>query len=340
MELPSELIDNLKKEKPYKKEAQSSCKVQCGISGLEFTCSYAGALFLEASAGYFHPIFAASQEQLYSFYKAHTKGQLSPTDSYLLFLAFAHSSGQIEWAHHATLSPASPKAVRIVENNMRQLVSALEKSAVITHKDFAQPSYRVTAANSELRSIGAWIAEWEENISCFTSGRIDDRTLEQLKEVENRLSTLILSGEKPANYAEVIASWACKAADFPASVAEEWKLIIRSCYSVGRIEKFPIETLKSVREYCECNIEAGSIHFHTLHATLCEGVKNHEDYLGVGFRILPACASGNENESESEKELAEIVQAAPSTYPKAEDYPDSLSFLKAKLAYRVGGFSK
>ena len=52
----------------------------------------------------------------------------------------------------------------------------------------------------------------------------------------------------------------------------------------------PLVLLKEIKDYCECNIEAGSIHFHTLIQVLQEGISIQEksgdnpssDVVGAG----------------------------------------------------------
>ena len=326
-----------------KQEPNGTCNIQCAISGVTFSASHMGSIYIPASAGYFHPVFAASYTQLHALYTAHCKGKLNTTDSYLLFLAFLHSSEQIEWAHHATLSPTNSIATRLVENNLSQLIAVLEKSAVIEHPHFYQPSYKVTKDNSTLATISVWIADWQDNIDSFLAGKVDERTFEALKKVENRLSYLILSGEKPEKFSPVIASWASKTAEFPPDKDQEWQKVIRSCFSINKMFNTPLALLKEIKEYCECNIEVGSIHFHTLHEVLREGIKRHTDYLGgsslaLGYTLLEATPE-KEAELKGDAEVAAIAANAPNAYPQKKGYPDSLSFLKAKLAYRVGSYA-
>jgi len=321
---------------------EGSCKVQCAISGVTFNCSYLGGTYIPASAGYFHPIFAANYTQLHSLYTAHCKGRLPATDSYLLFLAFLHSSEQIEWAHHTTLKPDGAIAIKLVENNLSQLIAVLDKSAVIQHPAFHQPSYKVTRDNSTLATISVWIADWQENIDAFLFGKADEKVFEALKKVENKLSYLILSGEPPESYSPIIASWASKTAEFPAEKDKEWQKVIRSCFSTTKMFNTPLALLKEVKDFCECNIEVGSIHFHTLSEVLREGIRRHTDYLGgsslaLGYTLLETLPD-REAELKGEAEVAEIAAKAPSTYPKKEDYSTSFEFTKAKLAYRVGSY--
>lgn len=313
-------------------------RVTCAISGIRFECSYFETLAIPHTEGYFHPIFAAPYKQLHSFYTAHTKGLLSSNDSYLLFIAFLHSSDAVNWKHPAACNPNDIRTKRLIEANIHQLITVLEKSACIRYPAFKQPSYNVTLANSSLESVPAWIAAWKANIEHFLYGRHlqDDR--ERLQKVENRLERLILSGDSPEKYSHVIAEWADKSAEFPPHKAEEWKRIIRSSYSTNKMFATPIVELKAIKNYCECNIEVGSIHFHSLQTVLKEGISRHVNYLGatntsdLGYTLLPV------DITKADKNTAEIIalaDKAPDKEPLVEDYPTSIDFLRARLAYRV-----
>jgi hypothetical protein len=317
-------------------------RATCAISGIRFNSSYLESVSISHKEGYFHPVFALPYRSLHHLYTKHTKGELTSNDSYLLFISFLHSSGQIEWKHPSTLNPNSSFCKKLIENNLAQLIVVLEKTAVIRHPSFSQPSFKVTLDNSRLDQIPNWIEAWQDNIDSFQKGRISQRERQSLQEVENKLSKLILSGENPEKFSHVIANWANQAAEFPEDRAEEWMKTIRSCFSINKMFNTPLALLKEIKDYCECNIEVGSIHFHTLSHVLKEGISRHVDYLGgsslaLGYTLLesPLDRSATESEKKNEAELLALASTAPERYPEKKDYTDSLSFLKAKLAFRV-----
>lgn len=318
-------------------------RITCAISGIRFNTSFLDDLSIPHTAGYFHPVFALTYSSLHHLYTKHTRGELSPNDSYLLFLAFLHSSDQIKWIVPASLNPNTPATRSLIENNLAQLIRVLEKTGIISHPSFKQPSFRVTAEGSFLEQVPNWIRAWGDNIEDFYTGRASIREQEDLQVMENKLSKLILSGESPEKFAHVIASWASKAAEFPPLRKDEWEKTIRSCFNITKMFNTPLSLLKEIKNYCECNIEIGSIHFHTLSHVLKEGISRHVDYLGgsslaLGYTLLETPLSGTEREKQEAKndaELLALVANAPETYPQQEDYPTSLEFLRAKLAYRV-----
>jgi len=309
-------------------------RIHCAISGLVFNVDSV-PIVLQANAGYYHPIFALEYKQLYTLYSKHIQGHLTPTDSYLLFLAFLHSTEQVDWKHPASCNPRDKGTVQLVENNIQQLIRVIEQTAIIFHPSFKQPSFAVSKDNALLKQVPNWIAAWEDNVIAFSEGYHTQRLQESLMKVENKLSYYIKSGLSPEQYCFAIANWAAKAADFPATEAEEWKRIIRASYNSSKMFSTPIATLREVKEFCEENIEAGSIHFHSLMSTLRAGVKKHKEHLGLGtpealgYTLLPA------NSTAGDVELAAILATSPKAPPERKDYTTRLGFLRAQLRYRV-----
>jgi hypothetical protein len=320
-------------------------RITCAISGIRFDCSFMDSISMGHDIGYYHPIFALPRKRLYSIYTAHSKGELTSTDSYLLFLSLLHSSEKVTWEHPAICKPTEQRTKQIVHNNIAQLIRVLEKTDVIKHPSFKQPHFKLTLDTAHLDQIPNWIKAWEKNIEFFNSSRVAIRQQQSLQEVENRLSLLINSGEKPEKYAYIIATWADEAANFPAEHRDIWMQTIRSCFNITKMFNTPLPLLKEIKDYCECNIEAGSIHFHALCEVLKEGISRHVDYLGgsslaLGYTLLPTLGSGSaledrKKEAENKAEIALLVASAPTEVPDPSDYPKSLDYLKAKIAYRL-----
>tara|TARA_R110000744_G_scaffold380321_1_gene500695 strand:+ start:2900 stop:3679 length:780 start_codon:yes stop_codon:yes gene_type:complete len=224
---------------------------------------------------------------------------------------------------------------------MRQLVAVLEQSRAILHPHFEQPKFRVTYDNSSLEQIPNWIKAWRKNVTNFGELRLDEKEYESLKKLTNKFTYLINNGTEPAVLAQTVANWASRAAEFPKDKIQLYKTTIANSFHRARMFNTPLALLKEVKEYCQSNIDVGSIHFHTLTKTLDAGIKNHIDYLGgdsqsTGYTLLPSI-SANDKEviQRTEAELAIIVSNAPSSEPLAENYSTNLEFLRAKLAYRV-----
>ena len=309
-------------------------RIHCAISGLHFSCDH-GPLVIRAEDGYFHPIFALPYRKLYGLYSKHCAGELTPTDSYLLFLSFLHSVDKIEWKHPATCDPRSTATRVLIENNLSQLIRVIEATGIITIPSFKQPSFVVTRDNSTLASLPNWILAWEKNIQDFEDGYASRETRESLVKLENKLSYYLKSGVDPKDYAFIVANWASKAAVFPPDKVEYWTKLIRSCFNSSKMFSTPIADIREVKEYCEENIEAGSIHFHALMSTLREGAARHTNFLGLespnslGYTLLPIDSTKNQTEVEA------VIAKAPTEKPVRTDYDSQLAYIRAKLRYRV-----
>lgn len=317
-------------------------KVTCAISGIPYTTTHFSNLTVSHTEGMVHPIFAMPRSTLYPLYTQHCKGQLSDTDSYLLFLAFFHSSGQVTWKYPASLDPKSPEASRLIETNFSSLLRVLEQSDLISHPSFEQPSFAVYYDNSSMAHLSNWILAWEKNINHFYSYRASQDEIDAMQKLENKLTWHILSGESPEKYARVIANWAAKAGEFPPEVTPLWKETIISCFNATKMFNTPLTLLNEIKEHIELNVEVGSIHFHTLYKVINEGIAKHADFLGgasLGYTILPSLdddlGSSNLSEQKGTAKLATIASNAPDKPPVATDYPTSLAYLKARLAYKV-----
>lgn len=329
-------------------------KVTCAISGIRFACSYMEDLDLPHTAGMIHPIFAASYKQLHRLYSKHCRGELAPKDSYLLFIAFLNTSEQVIWKHPVTLDPNDRQTKVLIENNLAQLVSVLEKTSVIQIPTFSQPSFSVNYENSDLRTVSNWIKAWRDNINNFYNGRATDRERDLLINAENRLTRMINSGIDKKAYSKIIANWAERAAEFPANKAELYKTTICNCFSEAKMFNTSLHLLKEIKEHCHTHLELGSIHSYTLFSVLDEGIAKHTDYLGgsslaLGYELLDLNKASPEylndlkaikdnkeiGSTKTQLAIADIVTSAPDKLPVESDYSSKLAYIKAKLAYRT-----
>jgi len=308
-------------------------RVTCAISGIEFSCEHL-PIAVSHTDGYYHPVFALPYNSLYTLYNKHCNGHLTDTDSYLLFLAFLHSTGKVSWKCPVSLSPSEQATIKLIEANIHSLIKVIEVSFSIDHPVFKQPSYKVTSATDTLCNISSFIKAWRDNISTFNAGYADRFMRDNIQKIENKLTLAIKSGSKLESYSHVVATWADKVGDFPPDKKEQWIKIIRSCFNTTKMFSTPLADIKEIKAYCEENIEVGTIHFHALMSVLKEGISRHLDFLGMsplglGYTLLPTDSSKND------VEVAAAIASAPVSAPVERDYPSKLDYIKAKLRYRT-----
>lgn len=312
-------------------------RIICGTSGVPFKCDHVSMTLAHREMN--HPIFYLPQKKLLGLYSLYIKGQLTDIDSYLLFVALLNSTDAVVFVEPTYVTTSTEK---IIASNIRQLVSVIWETNAVIHPSFKQPKFYVRKDTANLDNIKIWILAWRKNIEDFKSG-IDTRTFaKKLLDVENRLSNLIFSPTSTSDtqLCNAVANWACLSADFPVAKMDDWKLIIRKCYNMQAMFSTPKKDIIELKEYCEENLEAGSIHYHKLMKVLRDGIANHNDFLGLGS--LGDTDTGNygytlldepEDTAKGEESLLAIIADAPEEEPIQSAYPTKLAYLKAKMAY-------
>ena len=308
-------------------------KIICGISDIPITIPHVPMTLSRRE--YNHPIFYLPQKRLLGLYSTYTKGQLTDIDSYLLFLALLKSTESVEFVVPAKITVSTP---HIIAANIGQLVNTIWSTNAIRHPSFKQPKFFIRQDTANLDNIKIWIAAWKSNIEDFKSGINRDSDIRKLKKVEDKLSKLIFSPEAgKTKLSSAVAEWADKAACFPVATRDSWKLIIRKCYNLEAMFSTPKKDLVAIKEYCEENLEVGSIHYHTLMKTLRAGIANHNDFLGIGSLNSASSESytllTTDNTIEEAATLS-LISKAPDKEPVLADYDNKLAYLRAKMAYR------
>ena len=317
--------------------------VTCAISGLEYKVPHVPVTLANRETA--HPIFYLPQKKLLGIYSRYHKGHLTPTDSYLLFLALIHSTDSVAFTETITLKPAHVDTQKLIANNIKQLVDVIWQTDAIEHPSFKQPSYIIRPDTADLSCISGWIAAWKQNIYDFKYSRASEAEYEKLTKLENKLSYIMRVGLHDANLSNAVANWADMAAAFPLAKRELYKATIRKCFNCKVMFSTPKELLIEIKEYCEENIEAGSEHFHVLMETLKEGYRNHMDYLGTiptleSLTSIPSDSISSYtlhsiDESVEETNIKAAIAKAPATEPVRHNYSDPVAYVRDKLRFRV-----
>lgn len=316
-------------------------KITCAISGITYQCEHVPLVLIDRECA--HPIFYTSQVRLLRLYKKYTSNHLTPTDSYLLFLAILHSTDNISFATACTLDPSAAQTTQIIASNIHQLIDVIWQTNAIVHPSFKQPSYIIRASNSDLKNIHNWIKAWKRNIELFKIGEATAREAEQLTKIENKLLLIIRRGIDDITLSSCVAEWASKAAAFPPEHNTLWKKTIRSCFNPKIMFNTPRALIQEIKNYCEDNILIGSSHFHTLTQVLKEGYKNHIDYLGNATLESMGSLSSSATtftlckgeESTEEANLNYAVEEAPTSSPVRNNYSSLTEFIKARSKYML-----
>ena len=303
-------------------------KLLCPISGIRYSCEH-----LPLHTTYIHPIFSVPYKRLLPLYQKDIAGHLTPTDNYLLFLAYLNTIDALEWRTACSLVPTAADTQALVYNNMAQLLAVLEKTVAITIPSFKQPGFIIDAATADLANIHVYIEAWQKNIYNLETGYKQERINRKLKEVEDKLQYLIMAGEDQLS-ANKLAVWADLAGTFPSVQREQFQKIIRSCYNQDKMFALKLSSIEEVKDFCLENIMPGSIYLHKLVETLNNGIELNKSYLG--YTILDTTAIG----SQESEEIAILVAKAPEKKPEPEDYTSRIEYIKAKLRYQVAASTR
>lgn len=303
------------------------------------------------SSTYTHPIFHVSQHRLISLAGQWASQKLTPTESYLLFLALLDSTELVQWKCHATYTPQTDS---LISSNMESLLGIIAKINLIKHPTFALPSFSINPTTTTLSNSHHWIQVWIENYNDWYQGKRDEAIRERLQDREDALQRLIKSSVPYESYAKVLASWAASAGSFPTydtthpishqqiPLAEYWKQLIITVANEDKLWRYPRADIVELIEHCEENIMHGNIYAHTLMKYLRKGLSQYDDYLGFGelvpsstkFTIIP-------NDTPIHKiNLAVLETTTPTEEPKKHQYPTQSAWLKAYTKWKLASVRK
>lgn len=317
-------------------------RILCSISGLEFTAEHFPGEFY--SREIHHPIFHLPQKRLLSYTSKWSAGELTRTDSYLLFLALLNSSDHIDWRVPVFRTERTDS---IIANNMEYLIRTVIKLNAVQHPAAAFPRFAISPETKTLDNVHYWIETWEEAYSAFASGKgreYDDR---KLIVRENALQRMIKNPHRSLrDYATQLAEWAAIAGSFPTFLiaspstglqipcSEYWKSIIVKCSKDEYLYSIPRSDLAELLDHCEDNIPVGSIQSHALYKALHYARDKQINFLGLGDRDLSSSYQLLEDATDTESaNMKALIDSAPLEEPRVEQYPSKYQYLRAKLRW-------
>lgn len=327
-------------------------KILCGISGIEYTCEHFPVYLTRRET--YHPVFSIPPKKLWKYLPKWQAGELTTTDSYLLFLAFLNATDKIHWDFPCKRTENTDS---IVAQNMESLAAAV--SEIFSLPEAAQelfPQYVVTGETATLGNVKLLIQGWHSAYEDFKNGLREERLSSDLRKKEIVLEKLIKSVHiPPEKYAHILGEWAEIAGNFPqfpiahpiqkinVPISVYWKELIQKCYNMVSLIQYPAADLKELLDHCEENIDVGSIYSYQLFSTLRDGMGRINDFFGIGDLGLSATNPGFQIISETgnaqhavEKANLDILKAtAPTSEPRRIDYPSELAYIRAKMKWSL-----
>ena len=313
------------------------------MSGIEFDCSHFPGTFYSREVH--HPVFNLPQKRLLNYTQKWAGGELTPTDSYLLFLALLNSSDRVDFRVPACRNEFTDS---IIANNMEYLIRTVIKINTVTHPAQIFPAFVISPDTKFLGNVHYWIENWEEAYKKFLSGArrdIDDR---KLVHREAALQRMIKNPHKKVSeYASQIADWAATAGSFPTfltispystesrvPIGEYWKTIISKCARAESLFSIPKKDLAELLEHCEENIPMGSIFSNALFKLLRYAQDKQANFLNIGdFDVTSTYKLLEESTTAEDANMKALVDSAPTEMPRLEQYPSKFQFMRAKLRW-------
>ena len=324
-------------------------KLLCAKSSILFQCEHMPISLSQREVS--HPIFYTPKKKLLGLASDWANRKLSPTESYLVFLALLDSTDLLVWRTSVKYNDYTQSRIQL---NMESLLRVIGKIDIIKHPSFSLPSFAISPDTCDLSNIQHWIAAWESSIKDWQSGYKFAETERRIEIRETALEKLIKSPyTKPDKLSSILADWFEDVADVPPAsrthpltrtrieLVEYWKQIIRACVDEDKIWRFPEKDIKELIIYCEDEIEHGSIHAASLMKTLKKGYSLNSDQMGFGSLEVGAGTSFSilqDPEGESEVmtlNLNHIISSAPIKEPLKHEFPSYFKFLQAKAKWEL-----
>jgi hypothetical protein len=321
-------------------------KCLCAISGLTYSVEYFPGILDSKSTPVFHPVFNLPQKKLLGYLSKWSSGDLTLTDSYLLFLSILNSSDLVEFRVPVKRTEETDS---LVSQNMENLAKIVWKLSSVSNPTVSFPSYSVSPDTCTLSNIKYWIENWESSYDSFTSGYRNEEVSRSLRVKEAVLERLIKNPHKPiSDYAKQLAEWASVSGSFPTyntispfstlpvTMSDYWKQIIIKISKAESVYQVPKIDLEDLLEHCEQNIPVGSgIFSHNLFKLLRTSLEKHKAFLGFGDQDLISTSYTilSETSGTEAANLKNLIDLAPDHMPQRSEYPTDFAYFRAKMRY-------
>lgn len=320
---------------------------------MQATCRYSGVTFriehfpyIFTNSTQHHPTFDIPTADLLRLSQDWLDDRYNPVSRRLLFLALLRSTELVHFRTYARPTDAT------IASNFEELI---EWSGYIhglhSEEQFAViPRYVISADTADLSTIDGWFSTWSDAIAEYKDRyRTYDAAQIQLRR-EDTLARLIKDPSRTTeSYARLLAEWASVAASFPEGLvpglagdsiplSAYWRDLMIKCGSKSTgIYKLPLKDLEELEEFLEYSLPHGSIIAHETMLLVRTAIARHNSVLGIVAIDSPTFAILSADDSVEKATILNLIALAPSVEPRREDYPDKVSFLRAKGRWILKG---
>lgn len=314
-------------------------KILCEYSGVDFYTRD----FLNMRVSGIHPLFSLPSSSLLSRAGDWGQGKLSPEECRILFIALLHSTDHLDF--HTAALPTN----QTIQYHMQKVFHTVGWYHTLDMKNMILPKYAVNHATRDLKNIGLWLDSWNEIKDDWINGQTKSaqsrRKLERLAIREESLSRLIKSySKKSEDYAWRLAAWALDASDDPEEhpiskdLKEYWTTLFK--LRGNSIYLASTNDLDEMVEHMEKYLPHGDIFSHAvLKHVRALLFKNKSGDFGLGIPTGTDLTEMHNNPYKIVEDDIEIhnvdvvIASAPEEEPRKSDYPDLVSFIRAKAAF-------
>lgn len=316
-------------------------KILCSISGIEYQCQHFPIYLDEGTTA--HPIFSVPLKRLWKYLPKWQAGELTETDSLLLFLGVLRATELVEFRCSIL---RTPQTNAIISQNMERLFSIVSKVITIKHPRFTIPRFVVSKETRDLSNIRYWLESWSDQYHSFMSGLVNQELRSKLQRKEAALEKLIKNPAiHPIKYAHILADWASEAGEFPSSstlvqgvatpLDEYWKSLIIKCHRDIDMISIPEADLQELLTHCEDAIENGSIFSYHLFNSLRDGLDTIRGFFSIGSTTFSLVDSPSTPDAIETANLENLIQSAPHREPSRSEYPTEFAYMKAKMRWSL-----
>lgn len=318
-------------------------KILCSLSGLEFQCDHFPGTFHSREIQ--HPIFQLEQKRLLSYFGKWSGGELTKTDSYLLFLALLNST---ELVHFRTPVWRTEQTDSIVAQNIEALGRAIIKINSVRSVEKVFPSYVISPDTRDLTNVKYWIENWLSGYDDWRAGYKSAHDSGKLIRREAALERLIKNPHKQArDYSAQLADWASIAGEFPECIvkspfsgqnitlSEYWQQLIVKSSKSEQLFSIHRPDLIELLEHCEDKVSAGSIYAYNLFKVLRDALEKQHNFLGLGDQDLGKTTYTllDSTTNVEDANIKMMIDSAPKELPRREQYLKLFDYMKAKARW-------
>lgn len=317
-------------------------KATCRYSGLQFQVQYFPYAFNKSVLH--HPTFDIPFPDLLQLSQDWMSSRFTPVDRRLLFLSLLHSTDLITWRTYAIPSDA------VIHANMDSMIEWAAFIHGCKNKEQFQclPRYVISKETATLEHVSGWFQTWKEAVEEYKDRyRTYNAAQLQLRR-EAALERLIKDPSRTTeSYASILAEWASVAASFPTyptlapdgsyiPLSDYWKELMRRCGSKQmQAWKMDVQELNDIQEHLEYNLPHGTIFAHEALALVRSAIARSQSALGILNISSPTFTILSEEDSIEKANILAQAALAPAVEPIRSDYPDNVSYLRAKARWNL-----